>query len=103
MDDRITTVAGLVVGAPFIVCGLWLFLHADPKLKTRGSLLTAVGYAVLGLMNVLEHRPLAAAVNAALAAIYLYWWWNNGGGDGMKRRLTSWASAFGPKLAPQSA
>lgn len=104
MNEKVVAAVGISFFLPVVVCGVLLSLHTDARLRLRGHLVMATGYAGYTVVCVLlSLRPLACLM-AGLAAWFLYSWWNGGGGDGLKRRMKSLTTylGFGPAPARQS-
>lgn len=78
-------ITGLATSTALTVIGVWLSLHVDKRLKTRGHLIMAAGTGIQLVIGVLTAHHIPAAINAAATAFHLYNWWNSGGGDGMRR------------------
>lgn len=100
--ELVIVVGGLAITTTCYARGLWLLAYVDSKLKQRGRLLLICGSGAQTVACVVTGSSVAAAVNAAVGAWFLYDWWNNGGGDGMKRRMKKMAGylGFGPQAAP---
>lgn len=102
MFDAVISIATTTITVPILAYAVYLMMHVDRKIEQRGAL-TGAGASALQLVAALITDAPSAPIHAAVLLGFLGLWWYLGGGDGLKRRLKTWADAFGPRTAPQGA